>query len=81
MLLNSITQTLIGSGIGVLSDYNLLLLFQFPRPTAAQTEEGLTEVGRVRMGRLMNSGGKLTFLLAAKWTGQIVISQISQKRP
>ena len=66
MLLNSITRTLIGSGIGVLSDYNLLLLFQFPRPTAAPTEEGLKEGDRVRMGRLMNSGGKLTFLLVAR---------------
>ena len=66
MLLNSITRTLIGSGIGVLSDYNLLLLFQFP-DQLPPSEMGLKGPGgRVRMGRLMNSGGKLTFLVAAR---------------
>ena len=74
MLLNSITQTLIGSGIGVLSDYNLLLLFQFPSTNSRPADD--EEERAVRMGRLMNSGGKLTFLLAAKRAGQEVTSQI-----
>ena len=76
VLLDSITQTLIGSGIGVLSDYNLLLLFQFLRPTATRERgEGGDREQRwraVRMGRLMNSGGKLTFLHASKRAGQEV---------
>ena len=52
------------------------------------TNSRLREVGAreeeeraVRMGRLMNSGGKLTFLLAAKWGRSNCDFSISQKRP